>query len=111
MRTEISAAVLHESKPLVTAITFKIPFSRVSWAGQYKQCVQYDFQLTSEYSDPGYSCLNVPALTVQISSDLKNLKKKFPSRLPILMILGFPVNCHHGHWKPNPLNVMSIYNI
>ena len=29
MRTEISAAVLNESKPLVTAIIFKLTFSRV----------------------------------------------------------------------------------
>ena len=25
--------------------------SQFSWAGQYKKCVQYDFQFTLEYSD------------------------------------------------------------
>ena len=25
--------------------------SQLSWAGQYKKCVQYDFPFTSEYND------------------------------------------------------------
>ena len=25
--------------------------SQLSWAGQYKKCVQYDFKFTSEYSE------------------------------------------------------------
>ena len=28
-----------------------VMFSQLSWAGQYKKCVQYDFQFTLEYSE------------------------------------------------------------
>ena len=29
----------------------EVKSSQLSWAGQYKKCVQYDFKFSSEYSD------------------------------------------------------------